>query len=151
MEPVVEIGAPVAGSVVPLDQVRDPAFATGALGTGAGILPADGRILAPLAGRATVVMPHAYGISTEDGLELLIHVGIDTVNLRGAHFTVHIRQGQQLEVGDPLCEVDLAALASAGIDPTVMVVVTAAPGRTAVVPIPRQSAAVGDALIAVIR
>lgn len=146
----VEIGAPTSGAVVPLHEIKDPAFASGALGPGAGILPKDGRILAPVAGRATVAMPHAYGIRTPDGLEVLVHVGIDTVNLRGAHFTMQVTQDQQVASGQLLCEVDLAELAAAGIDSTVVTVVTATPDRTTVVPIPRPDAVAGDALIAVI-
>lgn len=147
---ILEIGAPVAGTVLPLGKVKDPAFASGALGPGAGVLPIDGRVLAPVTGETTVAMPHAYGIRTTDGLEVLIHVGIDTVNLHGAHFTMHVRQGQKVNAGDRLCDVDLAALAAAGIDPTVVTVVTATPGQTTVVPIPRDSTDVGDPLIAVI-
>lgn len=146
----VEIGAPASGTVVPLHEIKDPAFASGALGPGAGILPTNGRILAPVAGQATVAMPHAYGIRTPDGLEVLVHVGIDTVQLRGAHFSMQVKQGQEVATGQPLCEVDLAALAAAGIDSTVVTVVTATPDQTTVVPIPRPDAVAGDALIAVI-
>ncbi len=120
----VEVGAPVEGTVIPLAEVADPAFASGALGHGAGVMPASGTVVAPVEGEVITAMPHAYGIRTQGGLEVLVHIGIDTVKLEGKHFTPKVRQGDIVARGDVLAEADIAALSAAGFDTTTLVIVT---------------------------
>lgn len=136
-EPTTAALAPVAGTAMPLEKVADPVFSSGALGSGVGILPAEGRVVAPVAGTVVTAMDsgHAYGIKTDDGVEILIHVGLDTVNLKGEGFNPRVSAGQRVDRGDPLVDVDLAAVRDAGYDPTTILVVTNTASLAAVVPV----------------
>ena len=136
-EPTTAALAPVAGIAMPLEKVADPVFSSGALGSGVGILPAEGRVVAPVAGTVVTAMDsgHAYGIKTDDGVEILIHVGLDTVNLKGEGFNPRVSAGQRVDRGDPLVDVDLAAVRDAGYDPTTILVVTNTASLAAVVPV----------------
>lgn len=118
------IVSPMSGSVIALDEVKDAVFSSGAMGAGFGIIPDDGRVYAPISGVLEAVMPHAIGMRSADGVEVLIHVGIDTVALDGAPFTTRVAQGQTVTQGDLLLEADLDAIARAGYDATTMVIVT---------------------------
>ncbi|MFZ0529099.1 MAG: glucose PTS transporter subunit IIA, partial [Propionicimonas sp.] len=131
-----EVGAPVSGAVVPLAEVKDKVFASGALGKGIGIVPSSGRVYAPFAGTVVTAFPtgHAFGIKSADGVEVLIHIGIDTVQLEGKGFTTAVTQGQVVEAGDLLTTVDLDAVKAAGYDPTTIVVVTNTAQFAAVLP-----------------
>ena len=121
-----ELASPVTGNVIPLNKVRDEAFASGALGNGVGIQPEEGRIYAPFDGTATVVFPtgHAIGLTDRRGNEFLIHIGIDTVKLGGKGFTAHISQGDPVKRGDLLVEFDKMKLEKEGYDSTVIYIVT---------------------------
>ncbi|MFD8734002.1 glucose PTS transporter subunit IIA [Streptomyces sp. NPDC059618] len=118
--PAVELAAPVAGRVIGLGEVEDPVFASRALGEGVGIEPADGRIVSPVDGELITVADtgHAFGIRTANGIEVLIHVGIDTVQMKGEGFDVRVESGRKVSAGDLLAEVDLGAVRAAG-HPTV--------------------------------
>ncbi|MEU2543980.1 glucose PTS transporter subunit IIA [Streptomyces roseolus] len=111
----IALAAPVAGRVVDLDEVGDPVFASRALGEGVGIEPADGRVVAPVDGELMVVADtgHAFGIRTPEGVEVLIHVGIDTVQMQGEGFDVRAEAGRRVRTGDLLVEVDLDAVRAA--------------------------------------
>lgn len=120
-----EIGAPVTGEAVPSSDVNDPTFAEEMLGRGMAIKPAAGRVVAPC--DATVDMMfetgHAVSLTTAFGAELLIHVGIDTVNLQGKHYTVHCKQGDNVKKGQLLIEFDKDAIAAEGYDTITPVVI----------------------------
>ena len=120
-----EIGAPVAGEAVVSSEVNDPTFAEEMLGKGMAIRPSVGRVVAPC--DATVDMMfetgHAVSLTTESGVELLIHVGIDTVNLQGKHYTVHAAAGDKVKKGQLLIEFDKDAIAAEGYDTVTPVVV----------------------------
>lgn len=116
--------APAGGRVVPLAEVPDKVFSSGAIGSGAAVLPEDGRITAPISGELITAMPHAFGIRSDDGVEILVHVGIDTVKLDGEHFEAAVSQGQRVAAGDLLTTVDLTAVRAAGYDPITVVLVT---------------------------
>lgn len=120
------IAAPVTGHAVDLSKVNDDVFSKKMMGEGGAIEPSDGSIYAPVSGTITVTYPsmHAYGIKSNDGAEVLIHVGIDTVELKGQHFTTKVEKGQQVNKGDLLGTVDLAAVKDAGYDTTVMEILT---------------------------
>lgn len=120
----VELGAPMAGRVIPLTEVNDPAFASEAMGLGFGIVPSSGRVVSPADATVVVSMGHAVGLKTTDGLELLIHVGLDTVTLKGAPFSNVVAQGATVKAGDLLLNADLDAIRAAGLDPTTVVIVT---------------------------
>ena len=126
VEKDVEIKAPVNGKAIALSEVKDEVFAGGALGKGAAIIPEDGRICAPCDGVVSLVYPtgHAIGIQSENGAELLIHIGMDTVTLEGKCFDIKVKQGQAVKAGELLIEVDLEGIRSAGLDTTTPIVVT---------------------------
>ena len=116
---------PVSGTVVSQKELSDPAFAAGALGTGVGVAPTNRTVVAPVSGRVISVAKtgHAYGIKTDDGMEILVHIGVDTVKMKGAGFTPQVAKKQFVDVGHPLAEVDFEAVKAAGYDPTVIVTV----------------------------
>lgn len=120
------ISAPVTGTSESLKQVNDQVFSAEIMGKGAAIVPSADQVVAPADGVITVTYDshHAYGIKTTAGAEILIHLGLDTVNLNGEHFTTNVRKGDTVHQGDLLGTFDVAALKAANYDPTVMLVVT---------------------------
>lgn len=116
----------VDGTYVPLEDVSDPIVAEGHLGKGFAIEPAGSKVVAPVAGMLTAVFPtgHAYGITTSQGIEVLVHLGVDTVDLEGKGFTPAVKTGQKVKAGDLLCTIDADAIRAAGKDPIAIVVVT---------------------------
>ena len=120
------IVAPVSGKAESLKDVKDPVFSTEAMGKGAAMVPSEGTIYSPVTGEITVAYEtkHAYGIKSDEGAEVLIHIGIDTVNMKGEGFTSDVKQGQHVEKGEKLGTVDLDAVKKAGYDTTVMTVIT---------------------------
>lgn len=105
---------PGSGTAIALDDVPDPMFAGRSLGDGFALMPVDGRITSPVEGEVVTVAEtgHAVGLRTPRGAEVLVHVGIDTVTLRGDGFDVHVAVGDRVRVGDPLVTVDLVAVAA---------------------------------------
>lgn len=117
-ETAVAVAAPVTGSIVPLSEVADPTFAEGILGQGAAIIPTEGRIVAPADAVVDVMFDtgHAVSLTTKDGAEVLIHVGLDTVRLAGKHYTAHCKAGDSVRKGDLLIEFDLEGIRAEGYD-----------------------------------
>ena len=118
--------APIKGEVKPIEESSDAAFASGALGKGVVILPEEGKVYAPVTGTVTVLFPslHAIGITSDAGVELLIHIGINTVQLNGEGFTAHIKQGNQIKQGQLLVEFDMNKIKEAGYSLETPVLVT---------------------------
>lgn len=108
----IEIASPITGMAVTVSEIPDEGFASGAMGDGAGVTPTKGTVIAPADGEVSFVFDtkHAIGFVTDDGLELLLHIGIDTVNLQGKGFTVYVENGQHLRKGEKMMELDLAYL-----------------------------------------
>jgi PTS system beta-glucosides-specific IIC component len=133
--------APVKGKAIDLINVEDEVFSKLVVGDGIAIQPSEGKIYAPSDAIVRVAYPtgHAIGLSGSHGEEILIHIGINTVDLRGEHFTSHIQQGMKVKKGDLLAEFDLEAIKKQGYDPTVMVIVTKTDNLKAVEPM-----AIGD-------
>ncbi|MFD4245826.1 glucose PTS transporter subunit IIA [Streptomyces sp. NPDC058525] len=148
-----ELLAPVAGHVLGLDEVGDPVFASRALGEGVGIEPADGHVVAPVDGELVTAVEtgHAFGIRTEDGVEVLIHIGIDTVQMNGEGFDVRVESGQQVRAGDLLVEVDLDAVRAAKHPTVTLMTVTNTAELTSVEPHTRQNVAAGTPVVTVRR
>ncbi len=120
------ITSPLAGKIIPLKDVKDPAFASGAMGPGIGVIPSDGKVYAPFDAKVEVLFAtkHAIGLTGIDGTALLIHVGIDTVKLNGEPFTAHVQQGDTVKKGDLLLSFDIPSIQNAGYDVTTPVLVT---------------------------
>lgn len=114
----IEIGSPVKGKAVPISQVSDPTFGEEILGKGVAIQPEDGKIYAPADGTIEMLFDtkHAVSMTTTEGVELLVHIGLDTVALKGEHFTAHKGNGDAVKKGDLLISVDLEAVKAAGYD-----------------------------------
>lgn len=121
-----QIGAPLAGKAVPLTEVPDAVFSTGMIGQGAAIQPTDGQVVSPVDGVVTTVFPtkHAIGIKATNGMEILIHLGIDTVKLDGKPFETKVAVDEQVKVGDLLATADWQMVADAGLATVTPVVVT---------------------------
>lgn len=114
----IRIGAPAVGELVSIKEVSDPTFSEEVLGKGAAIVPADGKFYAPVDGTVSTVFPtgHAAAITSREGVEILIHIGLDTVKLEGKHFTIHAVEGQEIKRGDLLLEADLDQIKAEGYD-----------------------------------
>lgn len=149
----IELKAPVAGRVVALDDVEDPVFRSRALGDGVGIEPTESQIVAPVAGELITVAEtgHAFGIRTEDGVEVLIHVGIDTVQMAGKGFDVKVEAGQQVSVGDLLAEVDFKAVRAAEHPTVTLMTVINTADLTSVEPHTGKDVAAGAPVVTVRR
>ena len=122
---VLSVIAPLSGKVVALEQVPDPVFAEKALGEGAAIIPESGKIYSPVDGEVASIAAtqHAFGFSSTDGLDVLVHVGLETVALNGEGFTVHVKEGDKVKAGDLVAEVDLKFLDSKNINPITPVII----------------------------
>jgi len=110
--------APLTGKVVPITEVPDATFAGGFLGNGVAIIPADGKVYAPCNANVDMMFDtgHAVSLVAENGAEILIHVGLETVSLAGKPFTIHVKNGDTVKKGDLLIEADLEAIKAAGLN-----------------------------------
>lgn len=120
------IAAPLKGEVVALENVNDPVFSSGAMGKGAAIKPSGNQVVAPFDGEVQIAFPtgHAYGLKSDKGAEVLIHIGIDTVSLDGKGFDAKVQANQRIKKGDVLATFDSSVITEAGLDDTTMVIVT---------------------------
>ncbi|HIS31851.1 MAG TPA: PTS glucose transporter subunit IIA [Candidatus Limivivens intestinipullorum] len=118
--------APLSGRAIPMGEVKDETFAAEVLGKGAAIVPDAGRVTSPCDGTVTTLFDtkHAVGVTSPDGMELLIHVGINTVNLNGQYYTAHVSEGDTVKTGDLLLTFDMEKIRQAGYDLTTPVIVT---------------------------
>lgn len=143
--------APMSGSVLALDQVTDATFASGVLGDGVAIIPVDCRVVAPFAGEVASLFEtkHAIGLLSDSGVEMLIHVGIDTVKLDGKPFTAHVSVGDRVEPGDLLLEFDRAAILEAGFDLATPIIISNSENFASVNNVAPTSVQAGKPLLAV--
>ncbi|MBC3186033.1 PTS transporter subunit EIIC [Corynebacterium sp. zg-331] len=153
------VASPLTGRVLELSEVSDPMFAAGKLGAGMAVVPREGVLRSPVAGTVTVAFPsgHAFAVRTEakDGspVDILMHIGFDTVNLKGEHFSPRAAKGDRVQVGDVLCEFDIEAITGAGYEVTTPVVVANAKKTGPVLPAASRAlpgvVTAGEALLAV--
>lgn len=122
----VSIASPISGITVPLTQVNDEAFASEAMGKGIAIIPGEGKVYSPVTGKVAMLFgtKHAIGLVSETGVEVLIHVGIDTVKLNGEHFKAYVESGQEVKQGDLLLEFDIEAIQAAGYETITPIIIT---------------------------
>ncbi|ULT54905.1 beta-glucoside-specific PTS transporter subunit IIABC [Neobacillus drentensis] len=125
----VAIVSPIKGEIVPLSEVKDHVFSSESMGKGVAINPSEGKVFSPVNGEVTLMFKtlHAIGLTSEDGAQILIHVGMDTVELDGKHFTAHVNQGDMVKAGDLLVEFDVEAIKAAGYQVITPIVVTNTP------------------------
>lgn len=121
-----QVMSPIEGEVVPLSEVNDDVFSSGLLGKGVAIVPNKGEVFAPFSGEIVTLLEskHAIGLKGDNGVELLIHVGIDTVTLKGQHFESYVSQGDRVEAGDKMLEFDMEAIKAKGFELVTPVIVT---------------------------
>jgi len=121
-----EFLALASGQIGPLSQAPDPAFSSLAMGDGIVIEPSGSDIVSPDDGQISMIFPtkHAFGVKTKDGIEILIHVGIDTVNLKGGGFTYKKKEHDKVKAGDIILQINQEKIKEKGYDPTIMVVIT---------------------------
>ena len=126
LNPSTKLVSPLNGDVKPLSEIKDEVFSSGAMGRGVAIEPNEGVLHAPTDGKIALVFPtgHAVGINTTDGAEVLMHIGMDTVNLQGKGFKTLVQKGQEVKAGDPLVEFNIKDIKAAGYEVTTPVVVT---------------------------
>ncbi len=146
------VATPVEGAVIDLNDVNDEMFSKEVLGKGIAILPRDGKIYAPVSGviSATFETKHAIGLTTNDGLEILIHIGIDTVKLKGRPFIQHVEKGNTVKKGDLLVEFDIESIKESGCDPTTMIVVTNSNNYLEVIPTKKREVSKKDNILTII-
>lgn len=129
-----QVHSPVEGEAVSIRDVSDPTFGEEILGKGIAIKPAKGRVVSPVDGTVTVLIEsnHAVSILSDSGAEILVHVGLDTIKLKGQHFTAHVKVGDQVKAGDLLLEFDPDAIQKAGYDTIVPIVILNSNDYTAI-------------------
>lgn len=147
-----EISSPLTGEVRLLSEIEDVAFSSGALGKGIAIEPTEGKLLSPVSGTITAIFPtkHAVGITTDDGAEILIHIGMDTVQLQGKFFSTHIDQGARVEKGQLLIAFDIEEIKKAGYSLTTPVVITNTDKYNDFIATSKQHISHGDSLITLV-
>jgi PTS system beta-glucosides-specific IIC component len=143
------IVSPLSGKVVPLSEVEDQAFSSGVMGKGLAILPDEGKLFSPVNGTIDSVTEtkHAVSIVSDAGEEVLIHIGMDTVTLKGAPFTAHVADGQKIKSGDLLIEFDMAAIEAANLSTVTPIVVVNSDDYSSVTITEAGSVKVGEEII----
>lgn len=151
--PTEALAAPVAGKVVPLAKVEDEIFSSEMLGKGIAILPEENIVKSPVKGEIVTIFDtqHAIGLKTDDDVEVLIHIGIDTVNLKGQYFNALAKVGDRVEVGTPIMEVDFAAVKEAGYDIITPVIVTNSAAFKNILGTDQEHATSGDLVVTIER
>lgn len=143
------IYSPVDGQIVELEKVNDPVFSSGAMGKGIAVKPSGNTVVSPVDGLVQIAFEtgHAYGLKSKDGVEVLIHIGIDTVSLDGKGFKQKVAANQEVKKGDVLGTFDSAVIKDAGLDDTIMVIVTNTADYAEVSPVASGAVKAGDNLI----
>ncbi|GAB7308526.1 MULTISPECIES: beta-glucoside-specific PTS transporter subunit IIABC [Enterococcus] len=149
----VVLSSPLAGRVIPLNEVKDQVFSSGAMGKGIAIDPANGTLVAPADGTITTLFPtgHAIGLTTTDGVEILMHIGMDTVELEGKGFEIFVKQEDQVKKGDLLVKFDLSLIKEAGYSTVTPIVVTNTPNYLDVLDMNQEDVLQGEDFLAIIK
>ena len=148
----ITIASPLKGNIVPLNEVKDETFASEMMGKGIAINPTEGKVVSPINGTVQMIFKtkHAIGLKSEDGAEILIHIGMDTVQLDGKHFTAHVKDGDRVKVGDTLVEFDMNAIKNEGYELITPVIITNTMEYLEIVPKDIKSVNTGETLITIL-
>ncbi len=147
----VEIGSPVNGKLVAVTEVSDETFSTEILGTSVAVIPAEGKFYAPVDGKIVTLFPtlHALAFETPEGVEVLLHIGLDTVKLNGKYFVAHVAEGDTVKKGQLLMEVNLDAVKNEGYDVITPIVICNTADMKAVNKEPERDVTPGDPVMKV--
>jgi len=148
-----ELTTPLSGEMIPLEDVNDPVFSSGAMGKGVGIEPTEGVVVAPFDGNVATLFPtkHAIGLVSDDGVEVLIHVGLDTVQLEGNHYEAHVEAEAAVKKGDKLITFDIQAIKEAGYQTTTPVIITNTADYLDVIPAGSSYVGIDDDLVTIVK
>lgn len=148
-----DLVAAASGESIALAQVDDPVFSSGAMGQGVAIKPVDGNVYAPISGKILTALDsgHAFGIKSETGVEVLVHVGIDTISMNGEGFTVHVHKGDTVQAGQPLVTFDRNAVTAAGYQDTVLTIITNSGSFSTIKPLTGKNLTAGELAVIVER
>lgn len=148
----ITIASPLNGEIVPLTDVKDETFASEMMGKGIAINPTEGKVVSPINGTVQMIFKtkHAIGLKSEDGAEILIHIGMDTVQLDGKHFTAHVKDGDKVKVGDTLVEFDMDAIKKEGYELVTPVIITNTMEYLEIVPKEIKSVNAGEDIITIL-
>lgn len=148
----ITIASPLNGEIVPLTEVKDETFASEMMGKGVAINPTEGKVVSPINGTVQMIFKtkHAIGLKSEDGAEILIHIGMDTVQLDGKHFTAHVKDGDKVKVGDTLVEFDMDAIKKEGYELITSVIITNTIDYLEIVPKEIKSVNAGEDIITIL-
>lgn len=148
----ITIASPLNGEIVPLTEVKDETFASEMMGKGIAINPKEGKVVSPINGTVQMIFKtkHAIGLKSEDGAEILIHIGMDTVQLDGKHFTAHVKDGDKVKVGDTLVEFDMDAIKKEGYELVTPVIITNTIDYLEIVPKEIKSVNAGEDIITIL-
>lgn len=152
LENEIIIASPMKGEIMPLNEVNDETFASEMMGKGVAIKPVDGKVVSPINGIVQTIFKtkHAIGLKSEDGTEILIHIGMDTVQLEGKHFKAYVKDGDKVKIGDTLIEFDTEAIKKEGYELTTPVIVTNTNDYLEVLARGVKKVNTGDAIISII-
>ena len=148
----ITIASPLNGELVPLKNIKDETFASEMMGKGIAINPTEGKVVSPINGTVQMIFKtkHAIGLKSEDGAEILIHIGMDTVQLDGKHFTAHVKDGDKIKVGDTLVEFDMDAIKKEGYELVTPVIITNTMDYLEIVPKEIKSVNAGEDIITIL-
>ncbi len=143
------IYSPLTGTVIPLTKVKDPVFSSGSMGDGIAVIPTEGKLYAPASGKITTLFPtgHALGITTEEGAEILLHIGMDTVELQGKYFYAHVVQNEVVAKGKLLVEFNIEKIKAAGYDITTPIIITNTEGYEKMDSVQKEKVRTGDEIL----
>ena len=148
----VKVMSPMEGNIVPLSDVNDATFSQEIMGKGIAIEPTVGQVVAPFDGTVTALFhtKHAIGLTSDEGVEVLIHVGIDTVQLNGEHYKAYIQNGDKIKAGDLLVEFDIEAIKVAGYEVVTPVIITNTPTYSDIIPMKEGLILKGEELLTIL-
>ncbi len=148
---IINIPSPVKGEVVPLESISDPAFSSKVMGEGAAVIPTGNKVFSPVNGIVDTLCEtfHAVGLKSDDGVDVLIHVGQNTVELKGKHFKSYVKEGDKVNIGDPLLKINIKKIEKLGYDITTPVTIVNTEDYLEVVSVKSVSVEAGDDLIKV--